>query len=50
VQSLLFHRAGALSLAVLLLSELCAWADAGLNEIYPRWVAAHGIMIVTPVN
>jgi multimeric flavodoxin WrbA len=21
-----------------------------MNEIYPRWVAAHGIMIVTPVN
>ena len=21
-----------------------------MNEIYPKWVAAHGIMIVTPVN
>jgi multimeric flavodoxin WrbA len=21
-----------------------------MNEIYPRWVAAHGIMIITPVN
>jgi multimeric flavodoxin WrbA len=21
-----------------------------MNEIYPRWVAAHGIMILTPVN
>ena len=21
-----------------------------MNEIYPRWVAAHGVMIVTPVN
>jgi multimeric flavodoxin WrbA len=21
-----------------------------VNEIYPMWVAAHGIMIVTPVN
>ena len=21
-----------------------------MNEIYPMWVAAHGIMIVTPVN
>jgi len=21
-----------------------------MNELYPRWVAAHGIMIVTPVN
>src|SRR3954454_13855971 len=21
-----------------------------MNEIYPLWVAAHGIMIVTPVN
>jgi multimeric flavodoxin WrbA len=21
-----------------------------MNEIYPRWIAAHGVMIVTPVN
>ena len=21
-----------------------------MNEIYPRWVAAHGVMIITPVN
>jgi multimeric flavodoxin WrbA len=21
-----------------------------MNELYPRWVAAHGVMIVTPVN
>ena len=21
-----------------------------MNEIYPMWVAAHGVMIVTPVN
>jgi multimeric flavodoxin WrbA len=21
-----------------------------MNEIYPRWVAAHGVMVVTPVN
>jgi multimeric flavodoxin WrbA len=21
-----------------------------MNEIYPKWVAAHGVMIVTPVN
>jgi multimeric flavodoxin WrbA len=21
-----------------------------MNEVYPRWVAAHGVMIVTPVN
>jgi len=21
-----------------------------MNEIYPMWVAAHGIMIITPVN
>ena len=21
-----------------------------MNEIYPIWVAAHGIMIITPVN
>jgi len=20
-----------------------------MNELYPRWVAAHGVMIVTPV-
>jgi multimeric flavodoxin WrbA len=24
--------------------------DDWMNEIYPMWVAAHGIMIVTPVN
>jgi multimeric flavodoxin WrbA len=24
--------------------------DDWMNEIYPKWVAAHGIMIVTPVN
>ena len=24
--------------------------DDWMNEIYPLWVAAHGIMIVTPVN
>ena len=21
-----------------------------MNEIYPLWVAAHGVMIITPVN
>jgi multimeric flavodoxin WrbA len=21
-----------------------------MNELYPRWVAAHGVMIITPVN
>jgi multimeric flavodoxin WrbA len=21
-----------------------------MNDIYPRWVAAHGVMIITPVN
>ena len=21
-----------------------------MNEIYPMWVAAHGVMIITPVN
>jgi multimeric flavodoxin WrbA len=21
-----------------------------MNEIYPLWVAAHGIMVITPVN
>jgi multimeric flavodoxin WrbA len=25
-------------------------SDDWMNEIYPMWVAAHGIMIVTPVN
>ena len=24
--------------------------DDWMNEIYPLWVAAHGIMIITPVN
>ena len=24
--------------------------DDWMNEIYPLWVAAHGIMIVAPVN
>jgi multimeric flavodoxin WrbA len=27
-----------------------AQTDDWMNEIYPMWVAAHGIMIVTPVN
>jgi multimeric flavodoxin WrbA len=25
-------------------------ANDWMNEIYPKWVAAHGVMIVTPVN
>jgi multimeric flavodoxin WrbA len=25
-------------------------AQDWMNEIYPRWVAAHGVMIITPVN
>ena len=27
-----------------------AQTDDWMNEIYPMWVAAHGVMIVTPVN
>ena len=42
---------GALSLAVQLLPQLFAGPDRRLDEqIYPLWVAAHGILIVTPVN
>jgi hypothetical protein len=50
-QILRIHRDGALPLAVQLLSEHSLGQDDDwMNEIYPLWVAAHGIMIVTPVN
>jgi multimeric flavodoxin WrbA len=29
--------------------QLCG-VTAKVNEIYPMWVVAHGIMIVTPMN
>src|SRR5436305_13498111 len=51
VQGVLFYRGAAMPLAVLLLSEL--WirpTQDWMNEIYPMWVRAHGVIIVTPVN
>lgn len=52
MQGLLFHLAGPLPLAVLLLSQnySLGQVDDWMNDIYPMWVEAHGIMIVTPVN
>src|ERR1700734_3921102 len=38
-------------LAMFLLSQLFACqTNDWMNDIYPMWVAAHGIMIITPVN
>jgi multimeric flavodoxin WrbA len=51
VQSLFLHLGGALPLALLMLPELLArQTQDWMNDIYPMWVAAHGIMIITPVN
>ena len=41
---------GAVSPAVQLLSQLLWESPRLMNEIYPLWVAAHGIMVITPVN
>ena len=51
LQGVLLHVACALPLAVLLLSNYSlGQTHDWMNDIYPMWVAAHGIMIVTPVN
>jgi len=51
LQSLRLDLGAIVSLAVQLLSELCAGPDRRLDERdLPAVVAAHGIMIVTPVN
>lgn len=47
------HRHAVVSLAVLVLSEQFArpgQRNDWMHEIYPRWVAAHGVMIVSPVH
>jgi multimeric flavodoxin WrbA len=51
IQSLFLDGSGALPLALLLLSnhslgQIHDW----MNDIYPLWVEAAGIMIITPVN
>ena len=51
VQSMRFDGHAALSLAVFLLSNhSLGQVNDWMAEIYPRWVAAHGVMILCPVN
>ena len=51
LQGLRLDRDAALPLAVLLLPEPFARPGADwMNDIYPMWAAAHGVMILCPVN
>ena len=50
LQGLRVDRHAAVPLAVQLLSQpRLGQTDDWMNEIYERWVAAHGVLIVTPV-